>query len=330
MKPRLVVAALFLVTLGVALYLFHVFDASPTSTTETLPVPPPPGETPGLVVPAAKEPRDEPQPEYPEFPAPTRVLILGQQVRSFTAWLAQLFNYGQKVQFQAWYAVPPQEGAETHSDGLPALAAQPTAQDLDGVQVLIVSALDPSRLPAEFWSSVADRVRGGSLGLLLVPDSANGVAMSEIPALKALLPVAKVRPLEPVAVGGPIAGVYSPARPILLADDAAEHPATRLVGWKDWNRKWWAGLGTGASVAAWTTKFCSPVESLAPGARVLAHLATGVDAAPALVATSGDARVLWAGGFFDLEKAAYTDSRSVLAFRVLVHQWALWLAPPKS
>ena len=195
---------------------------------------------------------------------------------------------------------------------------------------VVFCPLDPSRFSSEFWTSVADRVRAGSLGLMLVPDYAYGQAMAEIPALQSVSPIAKARAVAPIVAGGPIAGVYPNPHPILLAADAVEHPAARIVPFKRWNASWWDSLGRGDAKAAWTTKFCSPIESLVPGSVVLARLSAGMDTAPALVATSGEARVLWVGGFFDLETLAYKDSRSVLAFRTLLHAWMFWLAPPKS
>ena len=330
MKSRLAVAALFLATLFLALWWFDVF--SPPSNRPTEPPPPalPPSATPGLSVPEVKEPKDEPSPEDPRIDAPIRALILGEENRSFTAWVILLLDLGRSVTFQAWYAVPPGPGVQTHSESLPELTSAPSIQDLDAAQVLVVAAFEPSRLPAEFWSHVADRVRAGSLGVLLLPDYAKGQAMAEIDALKPLTPVAKARAVAGIVPGGPVAGVFASERPFLLADDAVDHPAARIVDWKGWNQKWWTSLGEGGADASWSTKFCSPVETLAPGARVIARVQGGAEAVPALVAAPGDVRVLWAGGFFDLGKKAYLDAkRSEAAFRALLHNWMAWLASPR-
>ena len=129
----------------------------------------------------------------------------------------------------------------------------------------------------------------------------------------------------PLTANGRIVPLDSLARNSLL--EIREKQTLNTEPWKGWNEKWWDSLGRGEKAAPWATKFCSPIEALQPGAIVLARLAAGIDAAPALVTMPGDARVLWAGGFFDLETEAYKSPRSVLAFRVLLHNWMLWLAP---
>ena len=48
---------------------------------------------------------------------------------------------------------------------------------------------------------------------------------------------------------------------------------------------------------------------------------------PAIVASAPDAgRVLWVAGFFDLERSAYTGSKSLLRARALAISWVAWLA----
>lgn len=331
MKPRLAVAAIFLGTLAAALWFFGAFTTPNRPLGEDAPPPPPPPATDARLFPKVEaEPKDEPEPDVARPTGPVRVLVLGETRRSFSAWLEQLWSFVPDVRWRAWYATKPPEGVLTSVAGVPALDGPPTLADLDEAQVLVIAGFDPSRLPGSFWEHAADRVRTRAMGLLLLPDPTFGRAMSEIEALRALLPVAKVHAFAAVAPGGPVAGVYLDPRPLVLTKEGAAHAAARIVEYPNWNRHWWASLGEGGAKAAWSTKFCSPVDTLSPGAVVLARLATGADPVPAIVASGDDLRVLWAGGVFDLEDAAYRSGRSAVAMRALVHRWLAWLSAPRT
>jgi hypothetical protein len=327
MKSRLVVAAIFLATLGIALY-FFAFGATPKRppSSELPPAPPPPIRDPNLVPTREAEPTEEPEPQVPRQAGPVRVLMVGDRVRSFTAWLSQLWTYVPEVHWQAWYVTAP-EGVVLHAPSAPPLGGMPTASDLDGTQVLVVAGLDPTALPPEFWTRAGELVRAGRLGLLLVPDDVRAQSMGSIEAFRSILPFARVRGLEPATPGGPPAGVFYEARPFVLTEEGATHPTAQIVErWPNWNRRWWASLTEGGSKAPFASKLCPIVEGVEPDAVVVATLGSGGTSPPAIVASGGDARVLWLGGLMEIAPSAYTTSRSVLAMRALMHQWVRWLA----
>jgi hypothetical protein len=326
MRPRLAVVALFLATLAASLWFFGVF--TPPERPQDAPAtgdPTQPSEDPRLPSEEAEEPVEAPELEVPALAAPVRALILGDDaVASYTGWLTQLWGFNPKIRWQSWFARPDPK-IKSHSDGLPALDQVPGPADLEAVDILVLAAFDPSRLPASMWTTVADRVRAGSLGLLILPNGATGHAIAETEALKPILPVAKVSPHAAVTPGGPVPGVFFEALPIVLTEEGAAHPVTRLVKYPKWNRKMWGWMGEGGPKAAWATKYVSPVEMAAPGAVVLARAGTGPDSIPAIVAGPGELRVLWVGGFFNVDTRAYKESRSVLAMRALMNRWAVWL-----
>jgi len=334
MKQRVAVAAVFLATLGVTLWFFAVHE-TPRRPLSERPEPPPPQAPPdpGLATAPEAEPKDEPEPEVVVPAAPIRVLLMGDRSRSFTAWLFQLWAFAQRpdrspyVEWQAWYGSAP-EGTVTHAEGVPALEGTPTVATLDGLDVLAVAGLDPKRFPAAFWEGVAERVRTGRLGLLLVPDDQTAKALGNLAELRSVLPFTSVRALEPVSPGGPLAGVFDAPRPFVLTEEGGSHPTARIVHYPKWNRRWWTNLTEGAS-PAWATKMCPLVEGVAKDAVVVTRLATGAQPIPAIVASGGTARVLWIGGFMDVVDKAYKDSASVVAMRALMHQWVNWLNAPR-
>ena len=78
---------------------------------------------------------------------------------------------------------------------------------------------------------------------------------------------------------------------------------------------------------SWATKFCAPVEGPAPQAEVLVEVDTGAGRVPAFVASpAAGPRVLWIGGFFDLERSAYSGSAAYDRARALAVSWVAWLA----
>jgi hypothetical protein len=323
MRSRLIAVALVFVAIALALQIPRFFREE-----ERTPPPPQPVESgmssTGLAPAEIPEPAEQPPIALVPIPAPVRVLVVGEDHRSYTAWLLQLWGVSPNIRWRAWYASAPPDGVATHSPDEPALAGPPGVAEIDEAQVLVVTPLDPARLSEETWRRVASRVREGALGVLLVPDHRFGKAMAEIPALRGLVPVDKALPVEPVTPGGPIAGVHKEPRGLTLAADGAVHPAARLLDFPGWNKKLWASLG--AQKAPWSTKFVSPVADVAPGAKVLARVGSARDGEPALIAAADDERVLWAGGFFDVTDPAYRDAQSLLAMRALVTRWIAWLA----
>lgn len=329
MKQTVLAVVLFLATLGAALWLLGVFKSEAPPPPEHEGASGEPGASTGPELSTA-EPREEPRPEVPDLAIPVRVLLLGETSRSFTEWLFQTWDHDPKVNWQAWYGAPVSKETRTHSESLPALDKMPVAPDLDAVQVLVVAGVDPSRLGADFWSHVAERVRAGSLGLLVLPEFSFVKAIGAEPSLAAILPVTGVKAPAPSTPGGrEIAGVFTSDRSFVVTEPGTRHPASRLVPYPGWSKKLWAAAAKGDGV--WGTKFCPVVGGVAAGAEALVELDTGAARVPAIVAsgpTSG--RVLWVGGLFDLTLPAYKDALSLERIRALSLNWLIWLASPRS
>lgn len=330
MKRALLVVVPFAVTLVAALYFFGVFERhEPTST----PSPGPTATDPSLPSEAAltaAEPTAEPEPDVPTLAAPVRVLVLAEGPRSFTGWCFQLWRVAPQLEWQVWYATPAPEGVPLSSTGLPPLSGAPTTTDVDGAQVLFVAAVDPSRFPASFWAHVAERVTSGRLGLLVVPDHLTGRPIADEPSLRAVLPVASVLPLAPLEKGGRlIPGVFETPRPFEVTADGTKHPATRIVPFEGWSGKVWGRLTRGKD--GWSTKFVSPVERVAPGARTLVEVVGGDLRWPAIVASGGErGRALWVGGLLDIDWSAYRSDYGTDRMRAMMVSWIAWLAQPRS
>lgn len=331
MKKPLLLASLFLVTLGLALWAMGVFDAtSPVtdtpSTTPEAPVTAPTGLAP------SGEPKDEPNPDFPSLPADVRVLVLGDVPRSFTSWLIQLWGNQPRILWQAWYAGTVPEGQTTHHESLPALTAAPTSADFESVGVLVIGGIDPSSIAADTWKRVAERVRAGTLGLLVLPEHRFCKALAEEPSLRGILPITGVKPVAPVEAGSPrIHGVYDTAQTFRATEAGLAHTVTRFSDYPSWNKKIWDAVAMGP--ARWATKFCAPVEGVAPGAATLVELDAANGRVPAIVVSDGaPQRVIWLGGFHDLAWdsregfEAYRNARSILRMQGLMHRWVAWLA----
>jgi hypothetical protein len=333
MKQTAIAVLLFLVTLAGALWLLGAFRSDEPTGGEVGRIDAPPTSTPDL---QGAEPRDEPKPEVPQLPAVVHVLVLGETSRSFTEWLYMTWDYARTsdgapgVAWQAWYGAPASTGVRTQSEGLPALEHAPLAPDLEGVSVLVLAGVDPKRLAPEFWARVAERVKAGSLGLLVLPESAHVAALAAEPSLASILPVTGVRGPVPTSPGSrELAGVFDVERPFVATTDGTVHPATRLVPYAGWSAKLWAASAKGAG--AWGTKFCPQVAGPAAGARVLLQVDAGTTKLPAVVASAGDAgRVLWVGGLFDVGLPAYKDSASFDRIRALSIAWILWLSGARA
>jgi hypothetical protein len=195
---------------------------------------------------------------------------------------------------------------------------------------VFVAALDPARLPAAFWAHVAERVASGRLGLLVVPDHLTGRALADEPSLRSVLPVASVLPLAPLEKGGSlIPGVFQAPSPFEVTAEGTRHPASRIVPFPDWSAKIWARLTRGKD--GWSTKFVSPVERLAPGARTLVEVAGGTVRWPAVVVSGGErGRAVWAGGLLDIDWSVYRSEYGIERFRAIAVSWLVWLAPGRS
>lgn len=333
MKQAAWIALLFVVTLGVALWALGVFRKPDETPITPPPAVAPPSPAPTDLAAADVEPKSEPTPEIPEFAQPVRVLLLGDTHRSFTAWLEQLWDFvPQGVHWQAWYAQPAPEGVRTHVEQLPALDHAPTAPDLEAVGVLVVAGVDPAALSPEFWQRVADRVKSGSLGVLVCAENRFAAATAAEPSLASILPVKDVKGAVPSSPGSrDLAGVFPSAVPLRATDAGVKHPATRLVPMPGWSRKMWDQQATRGSEGAWETKFCAQVDAVVPGASVLVEADAGAHRWPAVVAhDSPTRRVMWVGGFFDVGDPAYRGSKSIERFRAMCISWVAFLAGTRS
>jgi len=328
MKQTAWIVLLFVVTLGVALWALKVFDTDKPGVTVpevvTPPTPPPGTE---LAKPDA-DPTVEPLPEIPPFAEPVRVLLLGDSHRSFSAWLELHWGHvPAAIRWQAWYATPAPEGAPTHSESLPALTAPPAAPDLETVQVLVLAGVDPKAFPAEFWARVADRVKSGALGLLVVTENRFAHAIATEPSLATILPVTGSKAVTPAVTGGDLPGVYKNAVSLRATEAGTKHPATRLVSWPTWSRKIWDQQASAQADGRWETKFCAAVAGPAADATVLVEAQAGPTSPAAIVASDApNRRVLWVSGFFDVMDAAYRGSKSGERFRAMSISWIAWLS----
>lgn len=331
MKKPLLVALLFLVTLGVALWALGVFDKSVPTADAPLATPEVATPGPTSLAPSG-EPKEEPEPEFPPLPQEVRVLLLAETPRSFTTWLFQLWENQPHILWQAWYTTAAPDGVATHHELLPALTAPPTAADFEAAGVLVIAGIDPSAIAADTWKRVAERVRAGTLGLLVLPENRYCKALAEEPSLRGILPITGVKPVAAVEAGSRrIHGVYETAQTFRVTEAGLAHAATRLSDYASWNKKIWELSGVGP--ARWATKFCAPVEGVAPGATTLVELDVPNGRIPSVVVTDGvPQRVLWVGGFHDLAWdsregfEAYRNARSIQRMRGLVHHWIAWLA----
>jgi hypothetical protein len=325
MKSTLLVAVLFLVTLAASLWLLGVFERSPVEEPADKPVTAAGG---GATAPdlATAEPKEEPRPAVPEVAEPVSVLVLGESPRSFTMWLPILLRLDPKIQWRMWLAEAPAPGVATHAEDVPPLEAKPDAAVLDGLRVLVLAGVDPSRFGDDFWRRVTERVRAKSMGLLVLGEHRFGKAYADHPVLKEVLPIRGVKAVAPASPGSSIlAGVFEKPRPFVVTSEGRRHPASRIVPYPGWSEKHWKAQETGSQ--AWVTKFCSPAEGPTTDGVVLVEVDTGDGRMPAFLASSGaNGRVLWIGGFFDLERSAYAGSASYDRARALGVSWVAWLA----
>lgn len=336
MKQTAWIALLFFVTLGVALWALGVFthpsDPAP-ATPNTPPPPTAPTSAPTDLATADVEPKNEPKPEIPEFAQPVRVLLLADQHRSFTAWLEMSWDVlPNGIHWQAWYATPAPESVRTHVEALPAIDHAPLPPDLEAVQVLVLAGVDPASLSKEFWERVADRVKSGSLGVLVCAENRFAAATGAEPSLASILPVKGVKGAVPASPGSNnLAGVFPNGVPLRVTELGTKNPATRLVPMPGWSKKMWDQQTARDADGRWDTKYCAQVDGAVSGASVLVEADAGVTHWPAIVAhDSPTRRVLWVGGFFDIGDPAYRGAKSVERLRALAISWVAWLAGPRS
>jgi len=168
MKQVLVVAALFVATLAISLWALGVFEGPRDAEDANAP-----GRTgPPTVAPGAlpvAEPKDEPKAEMPLIEDPVRVLGVVLAPRPFTQWIYMFWDRVPGISYQVW-ATAKGEGIPQPvlQKDLPALVVPPTVDDLAQANVLLLDDVDPASFPPEFWARVAERVKAGTLGLLVM------------------------------------------------------------------------------------------------------------------------------------------------------------------
>ena len=289
------------------------------------------GETPTLrPTPPVSAAPPSTQPALEEFPVreELRVLLLAGVPQRFNLFLARHLQGHPKVTVVSWVAPFP-EGADPaglpDAGVLPGLLGTPprgVTFDDEKIDVLVLHDIDPGVLDRDFWLEVSERVQKGQLGLLAIPGPLRGSAMLGHEVLARLFPVAKARALE----GQPVPGTFRGQVPFTVTDAGKRHAATRLVSWPGWSGRIW--ISRGLLERPWGTKFCYPVEKLAPGAQELLRIqpAQG-DPWPGMVAGDpGIGRVLWFGAWDLGSRHAYGDPRIVQDWQVLVRNWITWLA----
>ena len=262
-----------------------------------------------------------------------RLLMIGRTRATWTATLEITFHEIRNLKYRTWYMFDPKTqgvGGEFAGKGrgLSELLARPTASYLEGndILVLVLDQVDPNVFPDTFWSTVAERVNSGRMGLYFRPgppmDDANKMlsahpALSH-PGLGALLPVEKAMAIE----GNPVPGVFATQQPLGVTPEGLQHPATRLTEEEEHSRVYWARASQGEGAVG--TKFVYPVTDLKAGAKVLVNVEAAVST-PGIVVGGGPGRVLWMGmNDFGGRKTHFTLDKNRFQKAVLNRCW-LWL-----
>jgi hypothetical protein len=329
---------ILVVILAVAAGVYLLLDRSdpveePTDGNGNEAPPPPDDGDAGLMT--APRGGPPPEPKVMQLKTPAALLMVAGARDVWTATLELTFDGIKDLEYATWYLRDVQnpdrtEGVAGAERGLSPLTARPTAEwlETERIRVLVLDQVDPHALSSSFWEAVAERVRSGRLGLYVRPGfpvNEVGMAQSVHPVLthdtlKELLPVLESTPIE----GPKLAGSFKTKQDLVVTAEGTRHPATRLVEDDEkasldlWRL---AGQGKGS----WGTTFCYPVQSVRPGARVLANVEAATSI-PALIVSGGPARVLWQGNIdFGGRQTHFTPEKDKVRKILLTHFW-VWLA----
>jgi hypothetical protein len=258
-----------------------------------------------------------------------RILLVAHHRIPFVVFLVQQFEARSAIQFRSFFQVLQAGEAPSQSTGLAPLTEPPGPDALEGVDVVILYEADVTKLPPAFFERLAQRVKEGTTGLLVMPGVHGGAVLSE-PSVGPLLPVAKSKPIE----GQPVPGTFEGDGLFYPTEAGLGHPASRFVESKKWSEIHWqktrnpvAVVSRGEKARPWGTGFCYPVTETKPGAVTLIEVEPprSTTRVPGLIqGAPADGRVLWAG-FPDFGEAIYYDPPSSQKVASLTLHWMLWL-----
>lgn len=330
-----IVLLVVLAAVAAALFALGVFDEAPSPDAGPgLPQVPPNASDPdgtGALGGSNNTPPDT-MPALEVFPLEDDlgVLLLAGYAERIPATLAQHWGKDPKIHVHAWIE---HEGEAGAGSGTPTAAALmhvtkvdhvPVPADLEtlDIDVLAVHGVSPESLGAAFWEAVAERVKEGRLGLLVMPGRPEGGALLEQPALAEVLPLAKPGRME----GNPVPGVLGKFVPFEVTSMGQGHPASRLVAWPEWSATLWQARAAGDY--PWGTQQTWPVEAIADGAvELLRVVPPRGDPLPVMVAgLPGDGRALFFGAFEILTRKGYGQPAVMKDTEIWIRNWLAWLA----
>ena len=174
-------------------------------------------------------------PAHKSLAGQASVLLVARLPDSWNTLLVNVFKKTANLEYRTWYTDGPQGedttgGRAGDGRGLSELKERPTAAWLkdNDVKALYVDRIDPALFPEDFWTTVADRVERGVMGLYFrpgYPTGAKGEVMTKHPVfdhepLMALLPVAKADELK----GTPTPGIFAKGVPFAPTAEGGSHP----------------------------------------------------------------------------------------------------------
>src|SRR5262245_30065175 len=134
-----------------------VFDAAPPDATPDRPpvADQPPVNGGGELHGPATEPEAEPPVEYPALTKAVNLLLVGGARGTWNAWLTQQWDARETIRYRSWFQTPRPGDAPQQSTGLPPLVESPGPEALEDVDVVVLHAVDASKLRADFLAALA-------------------------------------------------------------------------------------------------------------------------------------------------------------------------------